>query len=299
MPKSTPSPTNRTANAIESRFSEPTIINPTAVVIDRPIKRLTKTAEMIFAECSAIQRMNSTTSTVPMPLTTAPSATVANSSLAIGTGPVSLTRAPYSPARLRSAAACRMASVASLPGSSALKSRIGLNSIKERRSASVNGLSLTSSRQEKVPEPVLSTCSTVSAICVNGRAVLSSLNSPRLTPTSPVSSAPVSPRRLGSPAMISISGAAEANWLVSSGDLGLGQEQQPVLFEEFSGAERLQPIENAWYHRTVSASARQSPRWSVPASARPPRPGWCCRDRRPGRTDCRAGASPVSTKSAC
>ena len=42
------------------------------------------TAEMIFGECSAIHKMNSTTSTVPMPLTTAPSATVANSSLAIG-----------------------------------------------------------------------------------------------------------------------------------------------------------------------------------------------------------------------
>ena len=87
--------------------------------------------------------------------------TVANSSLAIGTGPVSLTRAPYSPARLRSLAACRMASVASLPGSSALKSRIGLNSMKARRSESVKGLSLTSSRQENVPEPVFSTFSTV------------------------------------------------------------------------------------------------------------------------------------------
>ena len=98
MPKSTPSPTNRTANATDSRFSDPTIIRPTAVVMDRPMKRLTNTAKMIFAECSASQRMTSTTSTVPMPLTTAPSWTVANSSLAIGTGPVSLTRAPYSPA---------------------------------------------------------------------------------------------------------------------------------------------------------------------------------------------------------
>jgi len=40
------------------------------------MKRFTNTAEMIFTECSAIQRMNSTTSTVPIPLTTAPSATV-------------------------------------------------------------------------------------------------------------------------------------------------------------------------------------------------------------------------------
>ena len=91
MPKSTPNPTNRTANAIDSRLSEPTIIRPTAVVMERPIKRLTNTAKMIFGECSAIQRMNSTTDMVPIPLTTAPSATVENSSSAIGTGPVSLT----------------------------------------------------------------------------------------------------------------------------------------------------------------------------------------------------------------
>ena len=73
MPKSTPSPTNRTAKAIDSRFSEPTIISPTAVVMERPIKRFTNTAKMILAECSAIQRISSTTSTVPMPLTMAPS----------------------------------------------------------------------------------------------------------------------------------------------------------------------------------------------------------------------------------
>ena len=227
MPKSTPNPTNRTANAIESKFSEPTIISPTAVVIERPMKSVANTARMIFGERSAIQRMNSTTSTVPIPLTTAPSATVANSSLAIGTGPVSLTRAPYSPERLRSLAAFLIASVASLPGSSALKSRIGLNSMKARRSASVRGLSLTSSRQENVPAPVLTTLSTVCAICENGRSTLSSLKSPRLTPASPISSAPVNPRRLGSPAMISIRGAAEANWLVIRPTSAWGRNSSP------------------------------------------------------------------------
>ena len=33
MPKSTPRPTNSTAKAIDSRFSDPTIIRPTAVVM--------------------------------------------------------------------------------------------------------------------------------------------------------------------------------------------------------------------------------------------------------------------------
>ncbi len=220
---------NRTANATESRFSEPTIISPAAVVIERPINRFTNTAKMIFGECNAIQRMNSTTITVPIPLTIAPSWTVENSSLAIGTGPVSRTRAPYSPARLRSLAACLMASVASFPGSSALKSRIGLNSMKARRSASVKGLSLTSSRQENVPEPVFNTFSTVWAISENGRSVESSLICPRLTPASPVSSAPVKPRMLGSPAMISISGAADSNCPVSRPTSAVGRNNNPFF----------------------------------------------------------------------
>ena len=55
---------------------------------------------MIFGECSAIQRMNSTTATVPRPLTMAPSWTVANSSLAIGTGPVRRTVAWYLPGQI-------------------------------------------------------------------------------------------------------------------------------------------------------------------------------------------------------
>src|SRR6266478_2147246 len=238
MPKSTPSPTNSTANAIESRFSEPTIHSPTAVVMERPIKRFRNTAKMIFVECSAIQRINSTTSTVPIPLTMAPSWTVANSSLAIGTGPVSLTRAPYSPARLRSRAACRMASVASLPGSSALKSRIGLNSMNERRSASVKGLSLVSSRKEKVPEPFFITFSTVWAISVNGRSVPSSLTCPRLTPASPVSSAPVIPRMLGSAAMISISGGADSDLDQREWPLGAVEFDLPALDASEPGFQR-------------------------------------------------------------
>ena len=93
MPKSTPRPTNSTANATDSRFSEPTSQRPTAVVIDRPTNKLRNTAKMILPECSASQRMINTTTTVPMPLVIAPSWTVAYSSLAIGIGPVSRTRA--------------------------------------------------------------------------------------------------------------------------------------------------------------------------------------------------------------
>src|SRR6266853_1079046 len=37
MPKSTPNPTNRTANAIDSKFSEPTIMRPSAVLNGREL----------------------------------------------------------------------------------------------------------------------------------------------------------------------------------------------------------------------------------------------------------------------
>ena len=101
--------------------------------------------------------------------------------------------------------------------------------MKARRSASVKGFSLTSSRQENVPEPVFSTFSTVWAIRLKGRAVPSSLIFPRLTPANPVSSAPVNPRMLGSPAMISISGAADSNWPVSWPTSATGRNNSPFF----------------------------------------------------------------------
>ena len=73
MPKSTPRPTNSTANATEIRFSAPTIIKPRAVVTIRPSEIVNATAPMIFGECSASHRMNSTTMIVPIPLASAPS----------------------------------------------------------------------------------------------------------------------------------------------------------------------------------------------------------------------------------
>ena len=136
-----------------------------------------------------------------------------------------------------------MASVAAFPGSSALKSRIGLNSMKARRSASVKGFSATSSRQEKVALPLFSTFSTVWAIWLNGRSVLSSLTCPRLMPANPVSSAPVNPRKEGSPAMISIRGAADSNWLVKLATWSTGRNKQPVLFKELARAEWLDRFE--------------------------------------------------------
>ena len=87
--------------------------------------------------------------------------------------------------------------------------------MKARLSELVKGLSLTSSRQENVASRLFRTSSTVWAIRLKGRSALSSLAWPRLTPARPVSSAPVKPRIEGSPAMISIRGAADSSWPVT------------------------------------------------------------------------------------
>ena len=101
--------------------------------------------------------------------------------------------------------------------------------MKARRSESVSGVSLTSSRHENVAVPLFNTFSTVWEIRLKGRSVLSSFTCPRLTPARPVSSAPVSPRMLGSPAMISISGAAEENWPVSLPTSSTGRNSSPFF----------------------------------------------------------------------
>jgi hypothetical protein len=64
---------------------------------------------------------------------------------------------------------------------------------------------------------------------LNGRSVLSSLTCPRLIPANPVSSAPVNPRKEGSPAMISISGAADSNWLVRRATSAAGRNKSPLF----------------------------------------------------------------------
>ena len=180
---------------------------------------------------------------VPIPLTTAPSATVANSSLAIGTGPVSLTRAPYSPARLRSLAACRMASVAALPGSSALKSRIGLNSMKARRSASVRGLSLTSSRQENVAGTLVQ-----HVLDRLGDQVEGPLGAVELD-LAALDAGKSGFQRTGQSAQAGIAGhdldqrRGGFELAGQTGDLGHRQEQQPVLFKELPRAKRLDRFE--------------------------------------------------------
>ncbi len=93
IPKSTPRPTNSTANATEIGLKAPASISPTAVVIASPSISAIDTAAMIFGECSAIHRMNSTITQVTSEFITMPSCVLPNSSLAIATGPVRRTRA--------------------------------------------------------------------------------------------------------------------------------------------------------------------------------------------------------------
>ena len=90
---------------------------------------------------------------------------------------------------------------------------------------------------------MFSTFSTVWAIRLNGRSVLSSLTCPRLTPASPVSSAPVSPRKRGIAGHDFDQRRCGFELAGQLADLGYRKEQQPVLFKEFAGAERLDRFE--------------------------------------------------------
>ena len=115
--------------------------------------------------------------------------------------------------------------------------------MKERRSASVSGLSLVSSRQENVAEPLPSTSSTVCAIIENGRAVLSSLTSPRLTPCK------AGFQRAGQSAQTGIAGHdldQRCGRFELAGDLRdflLGKKQQAVFLKELAAIERADRIE--------------------------------------------------------
>ena len=145
--------------------------------------------------------------------------------------------------KIEIAAACRIASVASLPGSSALKSRNGLTSMK--RAAVGIGQRLVAGKftpgegagpcvqdvldglGDQVERPLGAVELELSALEAGQRRFQRAGQ----------------PRMLGSPAMISISGAADSNCPVSLPDLGLGKEEQAVLLEELSGAELLDRLE--------------------------------------------------------
>ena len=85
---------NNTMNATEIMFSAPTIIRPSAAVMTSPTNSVMNTAAIMRPERSASHRMTSTTMKVPMPLSTAPSFTDANSSSASGCSPVRRIVAP-------------------------------------------------------------------------------------------------------------------------------------------------------------------------------------------------------------
>ena len=121
MPKSTPRPTNSTANAIDSRLSEPTINRPTAVVIDKPDEQVDEHGE---DDLGRMQRQPEDDQHDEH------GADAVDDRAFLDGGDIprwrsgparSAGRAPDICRRIsRSAAALRIASVASLPGSSAL-----------------------------------------------------------------------------------------------------------------------------------------------------------------------------------
>ena len=95
------------------------------------------------------QQHNTTTSIVTTALSAAPSASVANSSSASGTGPVSRTRTRGSAANPVSRTASRIAATARAPGCSAPKSSTGCTRMKRRSSRGSGARPMISVRHEK------------------------------------------------------------------------------------------------------------------------------------------------------
>ena len=161
---------NRTANAIEIKFSFPTTRSPAAAVTQKPTTSARVTGQTIRQERSARKRIIRTEITVPAMVAGALSRKLPNSSSLIGTWPVSRMLAPKSDASFRSAAVCRIASVAARPGSSAEKSSLGSTAMKRRNASVLAGRPCTRTRQEKLAGCAAITRDNVSAPRVSGRA---------------------------------------------------------------------------------------------------------------------------------
>ena len=149
MPKSTPRPTNRTANATEIGLSASTIHSPTAAVTISPTTRLTKTARMMRAFFSASHSTPQTSSDVTTAFRSAPSAMVSNSSSDRTTDPVRRTLTPRSGVNPSLATASRIAAVALPPGARSAKSRTGRMITKRRNSEGFAARPAISVRHEK------------------------------------------------------------------------------------------------------------------------------------------------------
>ena len=128
--KSTAMPTNRIANATEIKFNGVTVTAANSVVSSRPSSSVS-TIGTTSRQVRTASTSHSTTSTrLPNNPATAPWATVANSSSASATEPVSRTRAWPAITNSCRAASARSAAVAAAPGSNAPKSCRGCASTK-------------------------------------------------------------------------------------------------------------------------------------------------------------------------
>ena len=234
-----------------------------------------------------------------MPLTIAPSCTVAYSSLAIGTGPVSRTRALYWPAKLRSVAALpdRVGRILAGLQRVVVELRLELDEgapvgIGQRLVADEFA---PGERRGALVQDVLDRL----ADQVEGPLGIVELDLPALDAGKP------GLQRAGQAADRGIAGhdldQGRGGFELAGdlADLFHRQEQQPVLFEELAGTERLHRFEILGVAGEFCRPAPWPRRWRVPASAPRPRRGSAFRGRTPARTDCRACASRGRAKSAC
>ena len=275
MPKSTPRPTNSTANATEIRFSAPTIIKPSAAVTAKPTARLRNTARMIRGECSASQRITSTMMMVPMHVDHG--AFLQRAELVVRhrhrSGQARC--APGSPSpSLRSAAALRIASLAAWPGCKRGKVQHRHDFDEMAKLARVlGGFPLSSTCQEKLAGCPAITWSIVSdghgqralQIFELGLAALHAEQAERQRPRQPAQ------RRIAGQCADHRAGAAEP--LRHARKIVLRLKQQAVFRKERIAVELAHRHETGRAARSASAPAWRSPRWQAPASAHRPPPG--------------------------
>ena len=220
MPKSTPRPTNSTANATEIGLSAPTIHSPTAAVRISPTTRLTSTAKMMRAFLSASHSTRQTSSDVTTALSSAPSAMVSNSSSDSTTDPVRRTFTPRSGVSPSLATASRITAVALPPGSRSAKSSTGRMLTNRRSSEGLAARPAISVRHENAGVLPFASASSASPIAASAGRMSSSLARPSRTPSSDCDSVRTTPRSVGSAASVPRNGCAEIRsavfWRTSS-----------------------------------------------------------------------------------
>ena len=189
---------------------------------------------------------------VTAPFSSAPSATVANSSSERATDPVRRTVTPLSGVNPNFAIVARMAFVAAPPGWRSPKLRTGWMFTNRRSSDGSGARPVISLRQEKAGRLPSARRSRASAIAVTAGLRSSSVDFFRRTPSIDCDRAPRTPRNVGSAASVPRKGSALINSAVSRRTSSTVWKRKPLRAKNSPPSGRL--IVRITSDRSVSAS---------------------------------------------